>query len=64
MLRPAGAKLSEEYGTEYSTDKIEIHVGAVTEGQRVLLVGVLASHRISAEPVSHVSLMWTQPMQG
>ncbi|MEW5300293.1 MAG: hypothetical protein WDW36_003233 [Sanguina aurantia] len=33
-----GAKLSEEYGTEYSTDKIEIHVGAVTEGQRVLLV--------------------------
>lgn len=35
---PAGETISEEYITEYSTDKIEMHVGAVQEGQRVLLV--------------------------
>ncbi|PNH02940.1 Adenine phosphoribosyltransferase 1 [Tetrabaena socialis] len=33
-----GAKITEEYKTEYSTDKIEMHVGAIQEGQRVLLV--------------------------
>lgn len=30
--------MSEEYITEYSTDKIEMHTGAVQPGQRVLLV--------------------------
>lgn len=35
---PAGATVSEEYKTEYSTDKIEMHEGAVQPGQRVLLV--------------------------
>lgn len=35
---PAGATLSEEYVTEYSTDRIEMHVGAVQAGQRVVLV--------------------------
>lgn len=34
----AGATISEEYVTEYSTDKIEMHTGHITEGQRVLLV--------------------------
>lgn len=33
-----GATLSEEYVTEYSTDRIEMHVGAVQPGQRVVLV--------------------------
>ncbi|RMZ55461.1 hypothetical protein APUTEX25_003585 [Auxenochlorella protothecoides] len=34
----AGATVSVEYKTEYSVDKIEMHIGAVKEGQRVLLV--------------------------
>ncbi|KXZ50908.1 hypothetical protein GPECTOR_14g155 [Gonium pectorale] len=33
-----GEKISEEYKTEYSTDKIEMHVGAIQPGQRVVLV--------------------------
>lgn len=33
-----GATISESYATEYSTDRIEIHEGAVKEGQRVLLI--------------------------
>jgi adenine phosphoribosyltransferase len=33
-----GETVSESYITEYSTDKIEMHTGAVTAGQRVLLV--------------------------
>lgn len=33
-----GATISESYVTEYSTDKIEMHVGAVNEGQCVLLI--------------------------
>uniref|UniRef100_A0A7R9V998 adenine phosphoribosyltransferase n=1 Tax=Chlamydomonas euryale TaxID=1486919 RepID=A0A7R9V998_9CHLO len=33
-----GATVSEEYATEYSTDKIEMHADHVTSGQRVLLV--------------------------
>jgi adenine phosphoribosyltransferase len=37
MLRP-GETISEEYSLEYGTDKIEMHVGAVQEGQNVLLV--------------------------
>ncbi|GLC50207.1 hypothetical protein PLESTB_000354200 [Pleodorina starrii] len=34
----AGEKISEEYKTEYSTDKIEMHVGSIQPGQRVVLV--------------------------
>ena len=34
----AGEKIFEEYKTEYSTDKIEMHVGAIQPGQRVVLV--------------------------
>jgi len=34
----SGAKISEEYITEYSTDKIEMHADAVKPGQRVVLV--------------------------
>ena len=30
--------LSADYVTEYSTDRIEVHVGAIKEGQRVVLV--------------------------
>ncbi|KAL4853223.1 Adenine phosphoribosyltransferase 4 [Chlorella vulgaris] len=33
-----GDVLSADYVTEYSTDRIEMHVGAVRQGQRVLLV--------------------------
>ena len=34
----AGKTIFEEYITEYSTDKIEMHDDAVKPGQRVLLV--------------------------
>lgn len=34
----AGETVSEAYVTEYSTDTIEMHTGAVQPGQRVLLV--------------------------
>ena len=34
----AGPKISEEYATEYSTDKIDMHEGAVQPGQRVVLI--------------------------
>lgn len=33
-----GETISAEYITEYSTDRIEMHTGAVTPGQKVLLV--------------------------
>jgi len=33
-----GETISEEYITEYSTDKIEMHTGAIQPGQRVLLI--------------------------
>ena len=33
-----GSVVSEEYVTEYSVDKIEMHEGAIKLGQRVLLV--------------------------
>lgn len=35
---PAGEKVFEEYITEYSTDRIEMHKGAIAPGQRVLMV--------------------------
>ncbi|CAM0949224.1 unnamed protein product [Alopecurus aequalis] len=34
----AGEVISEEYSLEYGTDKIEMHVGAVQPGDRVLIV--------------------------
>jgi hypothetical protein len=40
----SGAKVSEEYITEYSTDKIEMHADAVKSGQRVLLVRASFHH--------------------
>jgi adenine phosphoribosyltransferase len=33
-----GPTISEEYSLEYGTDKIEMHTGHVTEGQRVVLI--------------------------
>ncbi|EFJ49190.1 hypothetical protein VOLCADRAFT_104397 [Volvox carteri f. nagariensis] len=33
-----GEKIFEEYKTEYSTDKIEMHLGSILPGQRVVLV--------------------------
>ena len=35
---PTCATIRESYITEYSTDSIEMHEGAVQPGQRVLLV--------------------------
>lgn len=47
MLRKAGKlpgeTVCEEYATEYSRDKIEMHTGAVKRGQRVLLVDDLVA---------------------
>lgn len=37
---PAGETISESYITEYSTDKIEMHTGAVQPGQKVVLVSI------------------------
>ncbi|PWA99437.1 Adenine phosphoribosyl transferase [Artemisia annua] len=33
-----GPVISEEYSLEYGTDKIEMHVGAVQEGERALVI--------------------------
>ena len=33
-----GETICADYVTEYSTDRIEMHTGAITPGQRVLLV--------------------------
>lgn len=38
-----GETVGEEYITEYSTDKIEIHTGAVKPGQRVVLIDDLVA---------------------
>jgi adenine phosphoribosyltransferase len=38
-----GSTISEEYVTEYSTDKIEVHEGHIKPGQRVLLVDDLVA---------------------
>lgn len=38
-----GATIGEEYVTEYSTDKIEMHEGHILPGQRVLLVDDLVA---------------------
>ena len=35
---PAGATISANYVTEYSTDTIEMHEAAIQPGQRVVLV--------------------------
>jgi hypothetical protein len=44
-LCSAGETISESYITEYSTDKIEMHTGAVHPGQKVVLVGDLGVHQ-------------------
>lgn len=49
----AGETISESYITEYSTDKIEMHTGAVHPGQRVLLVG--AALRLPARGIRSYS---------
>lgn len=33
-----GEVISEEYSLEYGTDKMEMHVGAVKEGERAIVV--------------------------
>ena len=38
LLIVAGEKISAEYKLEYGSDRIEMHVGAIKQGQRVLLV--------------------------
>lgn len=38
VLVCAGETLHADYITEYSTDRIEMHVGAVQSGQRVVLI--------------------------
>lgn len=53
--------MGEEYITEYSTDKIEIHTGAVKPGQRVLLVRSACDlHEIATLRAAELSLgrMW------
>ena len=42
LLLP-GETISEEYSLEYGTDKIEMHLGAVSPGDRVLLVDDLVA---------------------
>ena len=37
-LPPAGETISAEYQLEYGSDKIEMHVGAVTPGDKVVLI--------------------------
>lgn len=44
---PAGETISESYITEYSTDKIEMHTGAVQPGQKVVLVSVPVSRPVN-----------------
>lgn len=39
----SGPTISESYALEYGTDALEMHVGAVTAGQRVLLVDDLVA---------------------
>ena len=43
MLSRPGPTSSEAYALEYGTDALEMHVGAVTPGQRVLLVDDLVA---------------------
>jgi adenine phosphoribosyltransferase len=38
-----GEVVGEEYVTEYSTDRIEVHTGAIQPGQRVLLIDDLVA---------------------
>ena len=53
----AGETISEEYITEYSTDKIEMHTGAIEQGQRVLLVSRdVTGDRLAAAAASAAAL--------
>jgi hypothetical protein len=53
----SGPTISEAYVTEYSTDKIEMHIGAINEGDKVLLVSpVIRSYNVHTvvHNMSHV----------
>ena len=56
--------MSESYITEYSTDKIEMHTGAVHPGQRVLLVSgtnrVWQTVTVMAVVVAESGFSWTR----
>jgi hypothetical protein len=52
----AGETISESYDTEYSTDKIEMHTGAVNAGQRVVLVRLVVCIIDNASTVFSTSL--------
>lgn len=39
----AGEVISEEYSLEYGTDRIEMHVGAVQEGERAIIIDDLVA---------------------
>ena len=61
----AGETISAEYKLEYGSDKIEMHVGAVKEGQRVLLIddliatgGTLAAGISLIEKVYQLLFVW------
>ncbi len=51
-----GPTISEEYITEYSTDKVEMHTGHIKEGQRVLLVSALEQARAVLACQTHSAL--------
>ena len=42
-MHPSGEVIGEDYALEYGTDRLEMHVGHVKAGQRVLLVRGSAS---------------------
>ncbi len=44
-----GAAIGEDYALEYGTDRIEIHLGAVKDGERVLIVDDLIATGGTAE---------------
>ena len=49
-----GATIGRDYDLEYGTDRIEMHVGAVQRGQRVLLVDDLIATGGTAEAAVHL----------
>eukprot|EP00775_Hariotina_reticulata_P007239 gene7239-7452_t len=71
-----GETVSESYITEYSTDKIEMHTGAVLPGNRVLLVddliatggtlraGINLIHKVQAEVVEAACVIELPALHG
>lgn len=49
-----GATIGHDYALEYGTDRIEIHVDAITPGERVLLVDDLIATGGTAEAAAHL----------